>query len=132
VFDFSGAQAPHWMALAALSVVLFVGSIFVLHRIIVRLPAGYFSSRDRAARQGRASLPVRLCRNVGGVVLVIAGIIMLVTPGQGILTILIGVTLVDFPGKHRVEHWLIARPAVLSTINTWRGRAGQPDLFLDE
>jgi hypothetical protein len=53
-------------------------------------------------------------------------------PGQGILTILIGVMLLDFPGKRRLERWLVRRPAVFKGINRIRARFDKPPLVLDE
>jgi hypothetical protein len=63
-----------------------------------------------------------------GFVLLAAGIAMLVLPGQGILTMLIGISLVDFPGKRQLERKLIGQPAVLNAINKMRQRFGQPPL----
>jgi len=51
-------------------------------------------------------------------------------PGQGILTILIGVMLLNFPGKRRLERWLVSRPRVLPVINGLRARFGKPPLLL--
>ena len=50
-------------------------------------------------------------------------------PGQGILTILMGVMLVDFPGKHAAERWLLTRRGVLTAINALRGKLGKPPLL---
>jgi hypothetical protein len=52
-------------------------------------------------------------------------------PGQGLLTILIGAMLLDFPGKRRCEKWILRRRGVLSTINKLRARRGCPPLILD-
>jgi hypothetical protein len=50
---------------------------------------------------------------------------MLFTPGQGILTILAGLLLMNFPGKYRLERWLVQRPGVLSSLNWLRTRRGK-------
>ena len=55
---------------------------------------------------------------------------MLVTPGQGILFMLIGVTMVDFPGKHMMMVRMLQRPGVLKMINRIRQRDGKPPLDL--
>ena len=55
---------------------------------------------------------------------------MLVLPGQGILTILAGIMLLDFPGKHRLLRWIVAHPQVLRTLN-WLRRRGHPPLYLE-
>ena len=57
---------------------------------------------------------------------------MLFTPGQGILSLLVGVILCDFPGKRKVERKIIERPLVLSTINRIRARYNRPLIVLDD
>jgi hypothetical protein len=66
-----------------------------------------------------------------GCVLLLAGIAMLVLPGQGILTMLIGVSLMDIPGKRKLERRLIGRPAVLRTINKIRAKFGREPLVVN-
>ncbi|MCA1573007.1 MAG: hypothetical protein LC770_00390, partial [Acidobacteria bacterium] len=72
-------------------------------------------------------------KNLLGVVLVVAGILLSLpgVPGQGILTILLGVMLLDFPGRPRLEHWLVSRPRILRTINKLRHRFSKQALVLD-
>jgi hypothetical protein len=53
---------------------------------------------------------------------------MLVLPGQGVLTILLGIALLDLPGKRHLERRLIALPTVLRTINKLREKFGRPPL----
>ena len=70
-------------------------------------------------------------KNALGFILVVAGIIMLVLPGQGVFTILIGIMLLNFPGKYRLERWIVARRPVLRSINWLRRRAGRAPLVPD-
>lgn len=56
---------------------------------------------------------------------------MLFTPGPGVLTILIGVMLLNFPGKRRLERKLVERPRVLEAINRLRARFGKAPLILE-
>lgn len=119
---------------AGASVAMFIGSLIAIPWMLVRLPADYFDTRvarhwmrDRHPLLRAAGL---LVKNVAGVVFVAAGLAMLVLPGQGILTILIGVSLVDFPGKRRLEAQLVGQPAVLRGINSVRARFGKPPLVL--
>lgn len=67
-----------------------------------------------------------------GLLLLLAGVIMLVTPGQGVITVLIGLILMDFPGKYGLERKLVTQPAVLRSINWLRAKADQPPLVLGE
>jgi hypothetical protein len=55
---------------------------------------------------------------------------MLVLPGQGLLTMLIGISLMDFPGKRAIERSIIGRPLILKSINRIRQRFGRPPLMV--
>jgi hypothetical protein len=69
---------------------------------------------------------------VVGLVFLLAGFAMLFLPGQGILTMLIGISLMDFPGKRMLERKLVGRPAVLKTINMMRAKFDRPPLTVAE
>ena len=73
-----------------------------------------------------------IAKNVLGYIFVVTGLILLVLPGQGIFTVLVGVMLLNFPGKHQLARWIIARQPVLRSINWLRRRAGRAALVLDE
>ena len=121
-------------ALAAASVLLFVASIVGVPFFLVRMPSDYFSRRERnrlgldvptRARWRRAA---ELAKNLLGILLLVAGVAMLVLPGQGVLTLFVALLLVDFPGKRKLQRRIVARPRVLGAINALRRRAGQPPL----
>src|SRR5438270_309056 len=84
-----------------LAVALFAGSIAVVVFLIVQLPANYLCRTP--GRWGERHPIFRwgwlILKNLLGGVLVALGVLMLVLPGQGILTIVIGIILLDFPGK---------------------------------
>lgn len=118
---------------AAASVFVFVASLLVVPMIVVRIPPDYFVSDKRRHAPWAAHHPVvrsvlLLLKNVLGGLFVVMGLAMLVLPGQGIITILIGIMLLDFPGKFQLERWLVAHRAVWKTINWMRRRAGRPPL----
>jgi hypothetical protein len=119
------------LAIGVASAALAVLSLLALPFLLARIPADYFHGPRHAAPPGGARWFGRLLKNVLGVALLLAGIAMLVLPGQGILTILAAVVCLDFPGKRRLEQRLIARPRVLKTINHLRARTGHPPLELD-
>jgi hypothetical protein len=117
-------------ALAGGSVLMFVGSLLALPWLVARLPVDYFVDPRRHASRLRRFHPVLnltllLFKNLLGWVLLLAGVAMLVLPGQGILTILMGVVLSDFPGKFTLERRLACTPAVFRAINWLRERAGR-------
>jgi hypothetical protein len=70
-------------------------------------------------------------KNVVGYMLIVLGITMLFMPGQGLLTVLLGIILIDFPGKYRFERWLVLRKHVLRSINWLRIRANAEPLVVD-
>jgi hypothetical protein len=67
-------------------------------------------------------------KNLLGALLMLAGIAMLVLPGQGLLTMFVGFLLIDFPGKYRFEKWLMARSYLIRPINWLRRRRNRPPL----
>jgi hypothetical protein len=114
------------------SAALAVLSLLALPLLLARIPADYFHGRRRPpAPTGGARWFGRVLKNVLGGALLLAGIAMLVLPGQGILTILAALVFLDFPGKRRFEQRLVARPHVLNAINRLRARTGHPPLELD-
>ena len=128
MFDIS-PKLIGWFAVASL--VTFVGSAIALPWLLTRLPEDYFLKTDRAARPSwprhRALYWTwRLLKNLLGAVLLLAGFVMLVVPGQGVLTILAGLWLMDLPGKRRWERSLIGRPKVLASVNWIRQKSGKP------
>jgi hypothetical protein len=123
-----GGTKQLWWWLTIISIVTFVGSLLGMPAIVNRLPSDYFA-RDPALR-GPAPHPVlRILRNVFGLALVLGGIAMLVLPGQGLLTILIGLGLMDFPGKWRLMRWFVGRPGVLKALNWIRRRGNKPPMM---
>lgn len=110
-------------------------SILIVAIIIVKLPANYFSSHYQQDFLPGSSWATRwgvtIIKNVVGVVLVVAGVIMLIGPGQGILTILIGLILMDIPGKRPLEARIIKRPAVFAAVNRLREKYSKPPFEVD-
>ncbi len=88
--------------------------------VLLALPEDYLREGDRSQRHWVA----RIVRTVAGIVLVAVGIVLSLpgVPGQGILTIVAGLTLIEFPGRHRLISAIIGRPAVLHAVNRLRLR----------
>ena len=126
------ADSPWLWWLVAVSVIGFVGSIIGAGVALVLLPADYFVRVERSHSRSALQWVWFVVKNVLGVALLIAGILMLFLPGQGVLTILVGVMLINFPGKRKLEMKLIRRPGVLKTINRLRAKFGRPALVFEE
>lgn len=107
--------------------VLNVGSLALVLRVALALPEDYFESE--APVRARWTIG-RLGRNLAGVVLILVGAALSIpgVPGQGLLTVLAGVLLVDFPGRRRLERMLVGRRGVLLALNRLRARFGRPPL----
>ena len=129
-----------WQSVA-LAVGVFVASfaisLAIVSIIMVKIPANYFHKdrpRDLWADKPPAIRYLLIFgKNLLGVVLVLLGILLSLpgVPGQGFLTILLGIMLLDFPGKRKLEHKIVSRPQVRDTINKLRHRFGKPKLVLD-
>lgn len=114
------------------SVIGFISSLIIIPLILIRLPADYFDTRipRHWMRDHHPVLRVigLIIKNVVGLVFILAGFIMLFLPGQGLLTILIGISLIDFPKKRELEAKLIGSSKVYCTINNLRNKFGKPPL----
>ena len=127
-------NGPLLGALALVGVLSLLISILVLPWLLVRIPPDYFRHRrrfhdSRADRHPLVHHALVVAKNVLGSVLFLAGVAMLVLPGQGLLTMLIGLMLTDFPGKYALEKRIVAQPGVLRGINWLRARAGHPPVL---
>ena len=124
-----------WWGLV-LSVVLAVGSLALATAVVVAWPADHFKHDRTRLPDMRHPVIIALGlvgKNLAGIVLFVLGLVMALPgiPGQGILTMIIGLTLVDFPGKRGLERRLIGRPSVLRRINHLRARFHRAALELD-
>ena len=123
------------LSLAGTSTLVFVATLLAVPWFAARIPEDYFAygRRHRAPWVGQhpALRGVLIAgKNLVGAVFVVVGLALLVLPGQGLLTILAGIILLDLPGKYRLERWVIGRRAVLRSINWLRRRAGRPPLVI--
>jgi len=118
--------------------VTFVINLAIVSFILVKLPADHFSRNHRTSfwlgRHPAIRVTGVIGKNILGVVLVVVGILMSIpgVPGQGLLTILLGIMLLDFPGRRRLEQNLLGRPQILKTINRLRSRFGKQALEIDQ
>ena len=124
----------HWLFWP--SVAISLGSVVLVPYLLTRLPADYLL-RNRTSTPQHRPLPswrllTLVIRNILAAGLFVAGLIMLFTPGQGILTLLASLVLATFPGKRRLCRRVLSTPSVLKTVNKLRARAGQPPLTLTE
>ncbi|KKM07371.1 hypothetical protein LCGC14_1734610 [marine sediment metagenome] len=125
--------------LTVTSIIAFFATLIIVPWFVIRIPSDYFSNSNIERRKtpwsNQHPLVRRILlagRNVFGYVFIVVGTAMLVLPGPGILTIVVGIILLNFPGKYRLERWMVERRPVLRSINWLRQRAKKTPIVLEE
>lgn len=117
--------------LGGISLVAFLATLIAIPWLVARIPQNYFTSPPKQAPQdGAGRWIVIFFKNILGLIFVVAGILMLVLPGQGILTIVLGLSLLDFPAKRRFILWLVSHPIVYRSLDWLRRKTGSEPLDL--
>ncbi|MGC3970050.1 MAG: PGPGW domain-containing protein [Pirellulales bacterium] len=124
---------PDWSpwTWCALGVGGFFASLATCAVVLLYVPTNYFVEHSRPQIVWPKSVGGwlwRIARNLLGFVIFLVGVIMIFTPGQGVLSILLGLALMDFPGKHRLVRKLLQSGKVLAAANQWRAKFGKPAL----
>lgn len=110
---------------AVFSVAMFVATVVFIPVFLVRIPDDYFA-RARTS----CSFGVRVLRTLVGVTLIALGCLMLVLPGQGVLTILVGLSVLDLRLKNRMMSHLFQSPKVRQAVDAIRHKAGKGSLVV--
>ena len=124
IISWSSMNSDLLFLLGSLSIFILIISVFMMVLIISFLPEDYFKSENRNlissvqnSRYPLLKLLVLITKNFFGVLLLLSGILMLVLPGQGILTIITGLVFMDYPGKYKFERKLLRQKGVINSIN---------------
>ena len=127
----------HTTLIVALSTVMFVGGLVVMRVLIIRMSPDYFLHREPPVESWRSRHPalrisILVIKNVLGVLLLLAGLVMLLplVPGPGLIMILVAISLLNFPGKRSLELRIVRWGPVLQAINWIRTRARRPPLVV--
>jgi len=126
-------EYAEWFVL--ISIVTFLISLLLIPALIIRIPADYFCHDKRHKinnQQPLIKLFIIIAKNLLGGVLVISGFIMLFMPGQGLITLLIGMMIMNYPGKYTLERWLIIKFHGINAINWYRTRHHLPPLQMPD
>lgn len=128
------SAAPHLPAIGFLSMGFSLATIVIVPVVIRIMPADYYTSSHKVkiSSFSLGEILLAVLKNVIGFVLVLAGIAMIVLPGQGVLTIILGLALMNFPGKRRIEIWLFHHKTVSKSLNWLRQKMHQPPFHSDE
>ncbi len=121
------------LGLGVSSIFIFVLSILGIGWFVAHIPEDYFLSSKRKPTKWQEQKPIlRLVvifgKNIIGLFLIIGGLLMLVLPGQGLLTIVTGLLLINYPGKYKLEQKLVAMPSIFRALNWIRIKAKKPPL----
>ena len=142
MFDFLSDffSALTWTKLligAAIFLVSLLANLGIVSLIMVKLPADHFS-KSRKTKFWAGPRPWLhaakvIGKNIAGILLVALGVVLSLpgVPGQGLLTVLLGIMLLDFPGRDRLEQKLLSKPSIVNTINSLRERFGKKPLELN-
>ena len=114
-----------FIGLSIVSLVFFLGSLAALPWLVGRLPEEYFLF---TGRKGSGNVAAYLFRNFTGAAVFFMGVLMLFTPGQGVLTIVAGLVIMEFPGKSRLIRYLTGFQKVREGLNWLRRKKGKPPL----
>jgi len=135
IISWSSMNSDLLFLLGSLSIFILIISVFMMMLIISFLPEDYFKSENRNlissvqnSRYPLLKLLVLITKNFFGVLLLLSGILMLVLPGQGILTIITGLVFMDYPGKYKFERKLLRQKGVINSINWIRSLLNKPSL----
>ena len=121
------------IGLGASSILIFIISILGISWFVAQIPEDYFLLSKRKPSKWQERKPIlRLVllfgKNIIGFSLIIGGLLMLVLPGQGLLTIVTGLLLINYPGKYKLEQKLVKIPSVFRALNWLRVKANKPPL----
>lgn len=118
------------------SAITFVATLVFIPWAIIQLPHDYFSNSDSDRYSPFGDHPVAIMvidiiRNVLGFSLICLGCLLLVLPGQGVITIIVGFVLMRFPGKRKMVRWLVQRASVHQSMNWIRRKANKKEFELE-
>jgi hypothetical protein len=124
--------------LAIVSVGLGFVAVGVGVAILMTLPEDYFLREEEESaitkpRRGIHTALFALKNLVGGCIVVLGAIMALpLVPGPGVIMLIIGLSLMSFPGKRKLELRVLRAPLALGAINWLRLKGGWPALRLPE
>ncbi len=117
-----------FIMISVISAAVFILTLLLTPYLLGLMPVDYFSSKRKHAIEIKSvwDFVKLILTTVIGMFLVLAGIIMLVTPGQGVISILLGLFLMEFPGKRTLELKFINHIPTYKALNWLRHKAGKP------
>ena len=131
ITEFVSNYKTYILWLATISLFVFIFSLVSIKWLVALIPTDYFIKKNISKSKKSYSLlwlMSIIVKNIIGYTLILGGILMLVLPGQGLFTILMGLILSNYPGKYTIEKRFISIPSILKTINWLRKKSNKPRL----
>ena len=119
-----------WISIG--SIISFFGSLIIIPRLIINLPPDFFLKRKKSVSVKQIvvfRVTFFLLKNFLGFLLFLCGILMLFIPGQGLLTMFLGLVLLDFPGKYKLQLYCLKVQPVRRSLN-WIRRKYEKEAFI--
>ena len=121
--------------LVGISIFIMVISLLSIKWLVNQIPSDYLIKNTTETSFNKLPVPLRILififKNLLGYLLILGGMIMLILPGQGLLTMMVGLVLSDYPGKKAFEKKIIASEPILKTINWARKKSGVKPLITE-
>jgi hypothetical protein len=131
ITEFVSNYKTYILWLATISLFVFIFSLVSIKWLVALIPTDYFVKKNISKSKKSYSLlwfMSIIVKNIIGYTLILGGILMLVLPGQGLFTILMGLILSNYPGKYTIEKKFISIPSILKTVNWLRKKSNKPRL----
>jgi len=110
-----------------LSIVLLIASVVATPWLVSRLPADYLRHKEhKVNRYPLTRVVILFIRTLIGFALIIAGLIMLIIPGPGLVTLVAGISIARFPGKRTLLGKIASHRIIFSSLNRMRQQHGRP------
>ena len=131
ITEFVSSYKVYILWLATISLFVFIFSLISIKWLVALIPTNYFIKKNMVKSKKSYSfiwLISIIVKNLIGYTLILGGLLMLVLPGQGLFTILMGLVLSNYPGKYNIERRFISIPSILKTVNWLRKKSNKPPL----
>ena len=131
ITEFVSSYKVYILWLATISLFVFIFSLVIIKWLVALIPTDYFIKKKKLKSKKSYSfiwLISIIVKNLIGYTLILGGLLMLVLPGQGLFTILMGLILSNYPGKYNIEKRFITIPSILKTVNWLRKKSEKPPL----
>ena len=97
--------------LVGISIFIMVISLLSIKWLVNQIPSDYLIKNTTETSFNKLPVPLRILififKNLLGYLLILGGMIMLILPGQGLLTMMVGLVLSDYPEKKHLKKKLL-------------------------